>query len=761
VYARTARHDFVNFDDDHYVYENPHVRKGLAREALGWAFTAVWSSNWHPVTWLSHMLDVEIFGLKAGCHHLVNVFFHILNALLLYLVLKGMTGAAWRSAMAAALFALHPLHVESVAWVSERKDVLSTLFFLLTLWAYGRYANLPSLARYVPVLAFLALGLAAKPMLVTLPFVLLLLDFWPLGRLRLGGRPGGKGRGTSAHRGRKATERGPGVFSLLVEKIPLFALAAASSVITFLAQHRGGSTLFTQLVPLRFRVENALISYAAYLVKTAWPTGLAALYPYRAALPPLHWAGAGVALAAMTAFAVLAAGRRGYVTLGWFWYVGTLVPVIGIVQVGQQSMADRYTYIPLIGVFIILAWGAADLTARWRYRHVWLGGCATLVILGCMMKTWAQVGTWRNAITLFEHTLRVTRNNVPAHNNLGYALEREGRLDEAEAQYREALRIDPRYYLAHSNLGNVLKEKGRLDEAIRHYREAIRIHPQFVLAHTELGLALAMQGSVAEAVASHREALRLAPEDPNAHSRLGVALLAQGSMEEALEHCRKAVELNGESASLRNNLGYVLARQGRAEEAAAEYREALRLDPKYAKAHVNLGFILAAKGDLDEAIGHFRTALALDPEDPEAHLNLAMALGQKGGAGDAIDHYREAIRLSPQDPRAYNNLAWIRATHPDPGLRNGAEAVELAEKACELRNERDVHLLDTLAAAYAEAGRFAEAVAAVEQAIELADAGGPAGIVPELEERLRLHKAGLPYREVRESNVTARPQDEK
>jgi Flp pilus assembly protein TadD len=761
VYAQTARHGFVNFDDDHYVYENPHVRKGLTRESVAWAFTAVWSSNWHPLTWLSHMLDCELFGLKAGCHHLVNVFFHILNSLLLYLVLKGMTGAAWRSAMVAALFALHPLHVESVAWVSERKDVLSTLFFLLTLWAYGRYARLPSLARYVPVFAFLALGLAAKPMLVTLPFVLLLLDFWPLGRLRLGVRAGVKGRGTSAHKGKKAPEAGPGVFSLLVEKVPLFALAAASSAITFLAQHRGRSTLFTQLVPLKIRIYNALISYAAYLVKTVWPTGLAVLYPYRATLPTLLWAGAGVSLAAMTAFAVLAARRRGYVTLGWFWYLGTLVPVIGLVQVGQQSMADRYTYIPLIGVFLIAVWGAADLTAGWRNRRAWLAGSAALVTIACMAATWAQVGTWRNAIILFEHTLRVTRNNVPTHNNLGYALEREGRLEEAETQYREAMRIDPDYYLAHSNLGNVLKEEGRLDEAIRHYRKAIRSQPEFVLAHTELGLALAMQGRIDEAVASHREALRLAPGDPSEHSRLGVALLAQGNLEEALEHCRKAVELNAESAGLRNNLGYVLARQGRVEEAAAEYREALRLDPEYAKAHVNLGFLLASGGSLDEAMGHFRRALALDPEDPEAYMNLAMALGQKGAHGDAISHYREAIRLSPQDPRAYNNLAWIRAAHPDPGLRNGAEAVELAEKACELRNERDVHLLDTLAAAYAEAGRFPEAVAAVEQAIELAKALGPEGQAPELEMRLNRYRAGLPYREVRESNVTAQPQDEK
>ncbi len=731
VYGQTVRYDFVNFDDDHYVYENPHVRKGLTPEGIRWAFTAFRSSNWHPVTWLSHMLDCELFGLKAGYHHLVNVLLHILNSLLLYLVLRGMTGAVWRSAMVAALFALHPLHVESVAWVSERKDVLSTLFFMLTLHAYARYTARPGRARYGWVAAFLALGLMAKPMLVTLPFVLLLLDYWPLGRLRFGG-------------GGRARESGKG---LLIEKTPLFALAAASCLVTFVAQQHGGATRLTYVVPFGTRVANALVSYAAYLGKTILPAGLAAFYPYRTLLPASHTAMAGAALAVITALAIAAGRRRGYAATGWFWYMGTLVPVIGLIQVGNQSMADRYTYIPLIGIFLVAVWGAADLAARLPHRRVWLTSAAVLVTFGCMAASWFQVRHWRNGVELFEHALRVTRDNATARNNLGYALEMEGRPDEAALHYRQALRVDPQYSLAHSNLANVLVEKGRLDEAISHYQEAVRINPRFDFAYTRLGMALARQGRMDEAVAAYRRALRLAPENPNTHSRLGVALMEQGHVDEGAAHCRDAVRLNPGSPGLHNNLGLVLARQGRQNEAVAHFREALRLDPAYAKAHDNLGLLLARRGREDEAIAHFRKAVALDADDAEAHKYLAMALGRKGAYREAIAQYREAIRLRPDDPGPYNDLAWILATRPEPGLRNGAEAVKLAEKACRLQGTREITFLDTLAAAYAEAGRFPAAVATLEEAVSLAASRGRKEEAMQLRKRLQGYQAGRPYRE--------------
>ncbi len=745
VYGQTARHDFVNFDDDHYVYANPHVRDGLTGESLGWAFTAVWSSNWHPLTWLSHMLDCELFGLEAGYHHLVNVLLHILNSMLLYLVLRRMTGAIWRSAMVAALFALHPLHVESVAWVSERKDVLSTLFFMLTLWAYGWYVERPGPARYVPVFLCLALGLMAKPMLVTLPFVLLLLDYWPLRRLRLAGWMGAEqseDRDSEARDGRETS-----ALQLVVEKIPLFVLVAASSVWTFIAQQSGGSTHLTHVVPFGQRAANALVSYVAYIGKMIWPSGLAAFYPYRLLLPTALWVGAGAIIAAISVFIVRAGRKRGYLIMGWLWYLGILAPVIGLVQVGKQSMADRYTYVSLIGLFIILAWGVADLTARWQRRHAWLAGSASLVILGCMATSWIQAGYWRDGITLFERVLKVTENNAPAHNNLGRALEVKGKLDEAAEHYRKALRIIPDYALAHSNLGNVLAAQGELDEAVRHYQEAIRSNPQFALAHTELGIARARQGRIDEAVAFHREALRLAPENPNAHSRLGVALMEQGNMEQALMYCREAVRLNPESAGLRNNLGFLLARQGRDDEAIAQYHEALLLDPEYVRAHDNLGVVLARRGRLDEAIAQLRKALALDSDLPEAHRVLAIALGQKGNHREALKHYREAIRLRPDDPGSLNNLAWILATHPDSMVRNGPEAVELAERACALLDRREIDLLDTLAAAYAEAGRFSEAIVTLEEAIALAAPTGPEGRAKILNERLQGYRAGLPFRQ--------------
>ena len=669
VYGQTVGHEFVNYDDGKYVYENVHVRNGLSWEGVGWAFTTLWASNWHPLTWLSHMLDCELFGLNAGVHHLGNVLLHILNSMLLCLVLRNMTGAVWRSAMVAALFALHPLHVESVAWVAERKDVLSTLFFMLTLGAYARYADRPSRTRYGLVFVFLALGLMAKPMLVTVPFVLLLLDYWPLERFRL--------TQTNALR------------LLVMEKVPLFVLVAASSLVTFVAQQRGGATSLTFVVPFGLRIANALVSYVAYPGKILWPTGLAVLYPYRDAVSTVQWAGAAAVLAGVTVLVIWASRKRRYPAVGWLWYLGTLVPVIGLVQVGMQSMADRYTYVPAMGLFVMAVWGMADLLARWRLGRVVHAAMAGVVIVACMIGTWFQVDCWANTVTLFEHALKVARPSALAHNNLGLAFAEQGKREKAIAHYQEALRIHPTYAKAHANLGVLLMEKGKSSEAIRHCTEAVRIDPQ----------------------------------------------LAKGHL----------------------NLGFVLFRQGKDEEAIASYREALRIQPTYAKAHYNLGFSLARQGKADEAISHFHEALAVDPASPGAHRSLAMALDDKGEHEEAIGHYREAIRLDPEDPISHNNLAWLRATHSSPSFRNGAEAVALAERACDLLGTRDPHFLDTLAAAYAEAGRFPKAIETLEEAISLAASGGQEELVLELEQRLQGYMLEHPYRKARTHPEAARP----
>lgn len=447
VFQQLPEYDFVNIDDYYYVTENVHVTRGLTREGIIWAFTTLHANNWHPLTWLSHMLDCQLFGLKPGMHHLTNLLLHMANSTLLLLVLKRMTGALWRSAFAAALFALHPLHVESVAWVAERKDVLSTLFWLLTVWGYAGYVEYPGRNRYLLVLLFFALGLMAKPMLVTLPFILLLLDYWPLGRVKLWeSREGGSGgiqRSSALH--------------LVREKIPFFALTLASGIVTVVAQYKGGAVRSLNLLPLDVRIANALVSYVGYIGKMIWPQHLAIFYPHPGALPTWQVVGAGLLLLSLSIILLRAAGRFPYLGVGWLWYLGTLVPVIGLVQVGDQAMADRYTYVPLIGLFVLIAWGIPDLMARWRYRQIALTISAVIVVFCCTVSTWSHVKHWRNGTALFTHAVNVTADNALAHDGLGFALARQGRLDEAIAHYSEALRIKPGYAKARYNLEHALR----------------------------------------------------------------------------------------------------------------------------------------------------------------------------------------------------------------------------------------------------------------------------------------------------------------
>jgi Flp pilus assembly protein TadD len=558
-------HDFVNFDDDDYVTANPVVLRGLTWHGVAWAFTTEHAVNWHPLTWLSHMLDVQLYGLDAGAHHLTNLLFHIGNTLLLFGLLHRMTGALGRSAFVAGLFAVHPLHVESVAWVAERKDVLSTLFWMLTLWAYIEYVKRPDLRqssrrRYAAVLLFFALGLMAKQMLVTLPLVLLLLDFWPLGRVGIGPNPAG---GWAPARDGWATAG-----RLVWEKLPLLALAAASSIATFVIHQRGGAVIILSAIPLQLRIENALVSYVVYIGKMLWPAGLAVLYPYPQSLSAWSVAVAFVTLTGISVAVIWAAPRRPYLPVGWFWYLGTLVPVIGLIQVGDQAIADRYTYIPLIGLFIIVAWGVPDLLVRWPLRRVVLPkialpAAACLVILACAITARGQLEYWEDSTTLWTHTLAVTTRNNIAHNNLGATLADQGKTDEAIAHYSEALRIKSDYADAHNNLGVALADQGKLDEAIAHYSEALRIKPGYSDAHSNLGIALADQGNLDEAIAQFTEALRINPDSAKAHNNLGVALASQGKLDEAIAQFTEALQVKPDYADARNNLELALARRGK------------------------------------------------------------------------------------------------------------------------------------------------------------------------------------------------------
>jgi hypothetical protein len=521
VYWQVQYHDFVNYDDFRYVIENPHVRAGLTRGGLAWAFTNLEAGFWHPLTWLSHMLDCHLYGLNPKGHHLNNLLFHIANSLLLFLVLKRMTGALWRSWLVAALFALHPLHVESVAWVSERKDVLSTFFWMMTLWAYVLYVQNPRPLRYLAVNIFLALGLMAKTMVATLPFVLLLLDYWPLGRIRPGER--GHGFPSKGAESVATTARGVPLFRLILEKIPLMILSALSVAVTFYAELGVGALSTLESAPMTTRIANALVSYVAYMGKTLWPRNLSALYLYAPELPGWQVAGSLAVLGVLSILVLMGARRWPYLPVGWFWYLGTFVPVIGLVKIGSHAMADRYTYIPLIGLFLVIVWGVPSLLSGWTRRRPLLGIFTGAVLAVLSLSTWFQVRYWRNSVALFEHAVRVTDRNFLAHKNLGFVLYLEGRPKQAEYHLRESLRINPGFASAHFHLANVLVLQGKDEEAVSHYRKALDIDPKDGQVHNNLGLALLRRGEREKALYHFSEALRLNPDDKKARQNLEIA----------------------------------------------------------------------------------------------------------------------------------------------------------------------------------------------------------------------------------------------
>jgi len=550
VYWQVQNYDFVELDDNAYIYENRHVQEGLTLESITWAFTTIHAGNWHPLTWLSHMLDCQFYGMNSGWHHLTNLFLHTANTLLLFLVFRKMTGSLWQSCFVAALFALHPLHVESVAWVAERKDVLSTFFWMLTMWSYIWYVEHPVVHKYILVVLFFALGLMSKPMLVTLPFVLLLLDFYPLNRFQFQQSDGSA----------KAQQRSIAL-RLILEKIPLFVLVAISSAVTFYAQKHGGGVATLEVIPIKARVANALVSYVKYIGKMVYPSKLAVIYPHPGMLPWWQIAGACLLLVSISFLAIRVVKQSPYFAVGWLWYLVTLVPVIGLVQVGTQSMADRYTYVPLVGIFIIIAWGIPELAAQWRFKKIWFITLAIVLLSTLMTVTWKQVGYWKNSITLFEHTLEVTSNNWMSHSNLGAALHIQGRTEEAIEHYLQALRLKPNHVDVHNNLGLALYSKGRTEEAIDHYLQALRIKPDDVNAHNNLGFTLYNQGRITKAIEHYLQALRIKPDFEKAHNNLGVALIRMGNIKGAISCFQEALRINPAYVNAKNNLKNALMMQ--------------------------------------------------------------------------------------------------------------------------------------------------------------------------------------------------------
>lgn len=895
TYWPVFQHGFISYDDADYVTENAHVQAGLTWEGVSWAFRSTEAANWHPLTWLSHMLDVQLFGAHAGGHHFTSLLLHLANTVLVLLLLERLTGRFWRSALVAALFALHPLHVESVAWVAERKDVLSACFFLLTLCAYARYAQSPAAGQpqkgppaspagtgtrhkawYILSLLLFSLGLLSKPMVVTLPFVLLLLDYWPLGRwenhtAQLGSSARGQARAA------KTKNPWANGWPLVWEKLPFFALTFASCGITLLAQGRGGTVSSLHDYPLSARLTDVAAAYLQYLGKMLYPLHLAVFYPHPASDHSLRWAGWQLALAVLVLLAVtLLAWRRrhsaGWFLTGWLWFLGMLVPVIGLVQVGTAAMADRYSYLPLVGIFVVVVWGIGTwCEARMRtrpreqasaaraagaspnapgvgWRQAWVACLAAAILLGCAGLSRRQVGFWQDDFTLFEHALSVTERNAPAHASLGLAWGRKEKYGFAVAHCRAALQADPHYPAAWHTLGDLNTLLGKLPEAMRDYRTALKWKPNSAWSWFKLGLLNAQQNNLREAEADYRTALKWKPDMVEAHTDLGALLISANRREAALPEFELCVHLQPKDARTHYNLGTTLADLGRLPEAEAQLRAALQLQPHYLEASAALAGVLAqsrrpaeatalvetlnrecandgkacfqlgsalwnanltnaaanafaqanrlqpalpqillqvaqslaAKGQLDDAVRQLRILLVLQPNLGEAHqrlglllanqgkleeaaaelretlrlaptagahYDLALVLGRAGKSAEAAEQYSLVLQAKPDFAPALNDLAWLRATAAPDELRNGAEAVRLAERCCQLTNHRNAGFLATLAAAYAEANRFDEAIAAAQRAQALATATGDQSLITKLTSRLALYQQHRPCRQ--------------
>lgn len=700
VYGQVRHFDFVNYDDPKYVYDNYYVPRGLTSETVRWALTAVHEATWQPMVWLSYMLEQELHGMDPGWYHLTNVLLHTANTLLLFLLLRSMTGALWQSSLVAALFALHPIHVESVAWITERKDVLSTLFFMLTLLSYARWVKSTGRRFYALTLFFFILGLMSKPMLVTLPFVLLLLDFWPLKRFKI-------------------QDSGFKISSIILEKFPFFILTVASCVLTYYVQQKGGAIAPADEYPVGVRIANALVSYTLYMKKLLLPFDLAVLYPHPGKLSFWKPTAASVLLILLSFPAAGAIKKRPYLLMGWLWFLGTMVPVIGIIQIGAHALADRFAYIPFIGLYIILAWGISDIASHLTSYKKTTVSLSAIGLLMMMLLTRTTAGYWKDSITLFEHALKVNPENFVAHNCLGCALADQGRTDEALQHYTESLRIEPLYAEAHANIGIALAKKGMLDKAIRHYtaaleidpgkpgprnnlgaalnragrtdeaieqfRAVLQIDPEYVSAHYNLGIAYAKKGRFADAVKHFSEVFRLRPEyalpgkaavfpdrlnDPagdiqaaqvraeygKAQNNLGAQRAMQGNVAEAIENFNEALKVNPDAVETHYNLGLFLQQLGRFDDAAAHYREALRIKPDYIQGHAGLAALLMHRKNIDGAASHYQEALRLDPGNPEYANSLGIALARLGKKAEAIESFRRALTLDPDYADAQHNL---------------------------------------------------------------------------------------------------------
>jgi tetratricopeptide (TPR) repeat protein len=667
LYWQVTTYDYINFDDPEYVANNVVVKQGISKETIAWAFKTTKTANWHPLTWISYLLDVHFFGSAPGVHHLINVLLHAINAALLFIVFRRMTAGTWPSAIVAALFAIHPLHVESVVWISERKDVLSTLFWILTMWCYTGYTSHKDIKRYLAALIFFSLGLMAKPMLVTLPCILLLLDYWPLDRLRLFREKADRNKISLSS-----------IFPLIREKIPFFVITTASSIVTFLVQKSEGAVKSLDLMPLNLRLANALNSYISYLKNMIWPYPLAFFYPYPAYYPWWQTIGSLLLLIAMFYLAFRNMKRHPYILVGWLWYVGSLFPVIGIIQVGSQAMADRYTYVPAIGIFVIFVWGINELLQHWRIHKAGIVTAILLLFAALATGTWVQTTHWKDSITLFKHAIAVTTDNYLAHSNLASTYAQNRQFDKAIGHYTEALRVKPDDAMAHNNLGLALVHKGRYADAIEHYGEALRLNPRYPEAHNNFGIALAQQGSLNQALKHYRKAIQLRPHYAEAHYNLATVLIKEGRMDQAIFHYAEAVGSDPYFESAVINLALALSQQGRVDEAVLTLENGLKRFPTSADLNNHLGMLHHVSGNLDTAVIFYRKAISLQSDHGEALNNLAEAFVRKKEYEQALTISKKLVDLYPDRPETYYNVACVYARQ-----RQIEESIEWLRKAIE------------------------------------------------------------------------------
>ncbi len=711
---------FVNYDDRLYILGNPQVRLGLTPESIAWAFSTFHGANWFPLTWLSWMTDVELHGTDAAGFHLTSLLFHCLNSVLLLVAFIRLSGSVASSVFVAAVFALHPLHVESVAWASARKDVISASFFMLALIGHAEASRRLDVgdargacASRAGVALSLALGLMAKPTLVVLPFVLLLLDAWPLRRLRVSGGTLGLGRA-------------------IVEKWPLFAIAASGAAITLASQSAGGAVQsLTDIGPLT-RLENAAVSYVAYVCHSVWPSGLVAYYPHPGNSLPIWKVGAALVFCGSVTWGVWRSwADRPYLAIGWFWFGGALVPVIGIVQVGQAAMADRYMYLPLVGLSIMVAFSARRLASRGRAFELAIATVAAVLLISMIFATRNQVRLWKDSTTLFEHALATTERNHVAHINIGVALVNTQQYAEAEVHLREALEIAPRSALAHGVFADALRGQGRFARAIDQYRAALVLDPGSPRWLAGLGSALLDAGRGAEAVDTYRRVLEREPS-PVAFANLGLALLNDGSYPEAIAQLERALELKPSLASAHGNLGIALLQTKRPDAAIEHLELALKSEPELALVRANLALALAERDGSAAGLESIERAIRLEPHNAKFHTIAARLARGANRRELSISHYRNAIEFGDRSVGNLNDLAWLLATDEDSSAHS--EAIALGLEAVEASDPPSADVLDTLSVAYAASGRWDEALGSAQRALSIVEAGGSR---PEFADQIR------------------------